>query len=113
MELLVTGHNIKIIRKEETYEDILKDFCNESFNVWWLKNKKKRLWKSSALNAWKQMFSAGAVFSKQFVTLSAKNFLPYSDNIVRISDCFKNGENAFINVERENTVGELVGCNVS
>ena len=33
MELLVTGQNIKIIRKEETYEDILKDFCNESFNV--------------------------------------------------------------------------------
>ena len=43
MELLVTGQNIKIIRKEETYEDILKDFCNESFNVWWLKNKKKKI----------------------------------------------------------------------
>ena len=33
MELLVTGQNIEIIRKEETYEDILKDFCYESFNV--------------------------------------------------------------------------------
>ena len=34
MELLVTGENVRIIRKEESYEDILKDFCNESFNVW-------------------------------------------------------------------------------
>ena len=33
MELLVTGENVKMIRKEESYEDILKDFCNESFNV--------------------------------------------------------------------------------
>ena len=30
MELLINGKDVRVIRKEESFEDILKDFCNET-----------------------------------------------------------------------------------